>query len=156
MTGRVAARLAELDVTLPEAVSPAGNYVPWVRHNGLVLVSGQLPLRDGTLVHAGLCGADIDVDEGYAAARLAAINLLAQVRAACDGDLDRVERVVRIGGFVACTAAFRDHPKVVNGASDLMVAVFGDAGKHARAAIGCAALPLGACVEIEGMFAVRE
>lgn len=151
----IASRLADLGITLPAAAAPAGNYVPWVRHGDLVVVSGQLPLRDGTLVTPGLLGRDVSLDDGAAAARLCAINLLAQVRAACDGDLERVARVVRLGGFVACTADFTDQPKVINGASDLLVAVLGDAGRHARAAVGCPALPLNACVEVEGMFALR-
>lgn len=151
----ITARLADLDITLPQAAAPAGNYVPWVRHGDLVIVSGQLPLRDGKIVTSGLLGASVSLEDGAAAARLCAINLLSQVQAACDGDLERVARVIRLGGFVACTADFTDHPKVINGASDLMVAVLGDIGRHARAAVGCPSLPLNACVEVEGMFALK-
>jgi len=151
----ISARLNDLGITLPQAAAPAGNYVPWVRQGDLVIVSGQLPLRDGKIVTTGLLGASVSLEDGAAAARLCAINLLAQVQAACDGDLERVAQVVRLGGFVACTADFTDHPKVINGASDLMVAVLGDAGRHARAAVGCPSLPLNACVEVEGMFALR-
>lgn len=152
----IASRLADLGITLPDAAAPAGNYVPWVRHGDLVVVSGQLPLRDGKIVTSGQLGRDVTLEDGAAAARLCAINLLAQVKAACDGDLERVARVIRLGGFVAGTAEFTDQPKVVNGASDLMVAVFGDAGRHARAAVGCPSLPLNACVEVEGMFALKS
>lgn len=155
----ITARLESLGLTLPEAAPAVANYVPWVRvptgDGDLVIVSGQLPLRDGAIVFAGILGDGVTVADGAAAARLCAINLLAQARAACDGDIDRVARLVRLGGFVACTPAFTDHPKVVNGASDLMVDVLGDAGKHARAAVGCPSLPLNACVEVEGMFLIR-
>ncbi len=155
MTGSVDQRLRAAGITLPEAAAPAGNYVPWVRSGALVVVSGQLPLVEGKLAATGLLGRDLSLEEAQAAARICAVNLIAQARAACDGDLDRVVRVVRLGGFVACTADFTDHPKVVNGASDLMVEVFGEAGRHARAAVGCPSLPLDGCVEVEGMFEIR-
>jgi len=155
MTGRVETRLRELGLAVPDAAAPAGNYVPWVRTGTLVVISGQLPLRDGAVQYSGLLGRDLDTATGAEAARLCAINLLAQLKVACDGDLDRVARVVRLGGFVAGTADFTDQPKVINGASDLMVEVFGDGGKHARAAVGCPSLPLNAAVEVEGMFELR-
>ena len=156
MTGQIDARLAELGITLPTPAAPVASYVPFVRTGNLVIVSGQVTLDAGELRFVGKLGDDLGVEEGYQAARLCAVNLLAQVRAACDGDLDRVRRVVRLGGFVNATPDFKDHPKVVNGASDLMQEVFGDAGQHARAAVGCVSLPLGVAVEVEGMFEVAD
>ena len=117
-------------------------------------VSGQLPFVDGKLTKTGILGDTVDVDSGYQAARICAINLLSQVAAACGGDLERVQRCIRLGGFVASTSSFTDHPKVVNGASELMGEILGDKGVHARAAVGVAALPMNACVEVEGMFAI--
>ncbi len=149
MTGLVDRRLADLGLVLPEAVPPVANYVPFVTSRGMVFVSGQLPLVDGRPAFVGKLGDGVSLADGQAAARLCAINAIAQLRAACDGDLDRVRRIVRLGGFVACVAAFTDHPKVINGASDLMVEVFGDAGRHARAAVGCPSLPLDAPVEMD-------
>ncbi|MEQ8664335.1 MAG: RidA family protein [Rhodospirillales bacterium] len=154
MTGKIDARLAELDVVLPTPAVPVASYVPFVRTGNLVIVSGQVTLDNGEVRFVGKLGDDFGVDEGYQAARLCAVNLLAQLRAACDGDLDRVTRVVRLGGFVNATPDFKDHPKVINGASDLMKEVFGDAGQHARAAVGCVSLPLGVAVEVEGMFEI--
>lgn len=160
ITTSITGRLEALGLTLPQAAPAVANYVPWVRLPGgadgdLVVVSGQLPLRDGTVMHPGILGDSVALEDGVAAARQCAINLLSQARAAAGGDIDRVVRLVRLGGFVACTPAFTDHPKVVNGASDLMVDVLGEAGRHARAAVGCPSLPLNACVEVEGMFLVR-
>ncbi len=154
MTGRIDARLEELGITLPTPAAPVASYVPYVRTGNLLVVSGQITLVDGDVKHQGQLGADMSVDGGYQAARVCAINLLAQVRAACNGDLDRVRRVVRLGGFVNATADFKDHPKVINGASDLMQEVFGDAGQHARAAVGSSSLPLGVSVEVEGLFEI--
>ncbi len=152
MTGRIEARLAELGITLPQAAAPAANYVPWVVAGDLVFVAGQITLWNGELKFLGRLGAEFGVEQGQEAARLCGLNLIAQVKAAAGGDLDRVRRVVRLGGFVACIDGFKDQPKVVNGASDLMVQVFGDAGRHARAAVGVNALPLGVAVEVEGVF----
>jgi enamine deaminase RidA (YjgF/YER057c/UK114 family) len=150
MPGAIDARLAALGVTLPDAPPPAANYVPWVRSGALVFVSGQLSSGPGGLA-TGLLGADMDVAAGAAAARLCAINLIAQARAACGGDLDRIARVVKLTGFVNSAPGFADQPKVVNGASDFLVEVFGEKGRHARSAVG-AALPFGAAVEIEAIF----
>lgn len=147
-------RLAELGVTLPDAPAPAANYVPFVKTGDLVHVSGQISQNEGGLI-TGKLGADLDVAAGAAAARRCAISLLAQVRAACDGDLSRLVRVVKLTGFVNSTADFTDQPKVINGASDFLVEVLGDAGRHARSAVSAAALPLGVAVEIEGIFEVR-
>ena len=148
------ARLAELGLTLPAAAAPAANYVPYVQSGNLVFVSGQITLEDGALKFVGRVGEDFTTEEAYEAAKLCGLNLIAQVKAACGGDLDKVKRVVRLGGFVNCTADFTDQPKVINGASDLMAEVFGDAGKHARAAVGVNTLPLGVAVEVEGVFEV--
>ncbi len=156
MGGRIEARLASLGVTLPDTVVPVANYVPFVRAGDLIMVSGQIPLVDGKPTMTGLLGESLSIEQGQAAARQCAVNLVAQIRAACGGDLDRVRRIVRLGVFVAATPAFNDHPKVANGASDLMVEVFGDVGRHARAAVGCSSLPLGVPVEVEGVIQVAE
>ncbi|MEO0399102.1 MAG: RidA family protein [Pseudomonadota bacterium] len=144
-------RLKDLGIALPEPVAPVANYVPYVISGGQAIISGQISIGPDGLI-TGKLGADMDLDAGVDAARACAINLIAQVKAACDGDLSRVQRVVRLGAFVNSTPDFIDQPKVVNGASDLMVAVFGDAGRHARAAVSAPSLPLGAAVEIDGVF----
>lgn len=149
----VESRLAELGLTLPEPVAPVANYVPFVRSGDLVHISGQISLGPDGLV-AGRLGAGMDLDAGQGAARLCAINLIAQFKAACAGDLTRVRRVVKLGGFVNADPGFTDIPKVINGASDLMVAVFGEAGRHARSAVGVAVLPLGAAVEVDAVIEV--
>jgi enamine deaminase RidA (YjgF/YER057c/UK114 family) len=151
MSGRIEARLKELGIALPAATAAAANYVPFVATGNLVFVSGQLPFENGQLRHKGIVGAGVSVEDAQAAARLCALNLIAQVRTAV-GDLDMVARVIKLGGFVASAPNFTDQSKVVNGASDLMVEVFGDLGRHARAAVGVAALPLGVSVEIDGVF----
>jgi len=147
-------RLAELGLALPEAAAPAANYVPFVQSGNLVVISGQITLENGVLKYIGRIGDDLTTEQGYDAAKLCGLNLIAQLKAACNGDLDRVTQVVRLGGFVNCTADFTDQPKVINGASDLMAAVFGDKGKHARAAVGVNTLPLGVAVEVEGLFEI--
>lgn len=154
MPGKIEARLAELGIALPQAAAPAGAYVPYVISGNLVFVSGQVTLENGEIRFKGRLGESMSADDGYAAARLCGLNLIAQVRGACAGDLDRVKRVVRLGGFVNSTADFSDQPKVINGASDLMVEVFGDAGRHARAAVGAPSLPLGVSVEVDGIFEI--
>ncbi|PKU24205.1 RidA family protein [Telmatospirillum siberiense] len=151
--GKIDTRLAELGITLPVAAAPAANYVPFVLNGNQLILSGQLPFQDGKLIHLGHLGDKLTVEEGYQAARLCGINLIAQIKAAV-GDLDRVRRILRLGGFVASTATFADQPKVINGASDLMVEVFGDAGRHARSAVGVPALPLGVAVEIDALVDV--
>jgi len=153
MSGRIEARLKELGISLPPAAAPAGSYLPYVVTGNLVYVSGQLPFENGQLRHKGTLGAEVSIADGAAAARLCALNLIAQVKAAV-GDLDRVARVVKLNGFVASAPAFTDQPKVMNGASDLMVELFGDPGRHARAAVGVAALPLGVPVEVDGVFEI--
>jgi enamine deaminase RidA (YjgF/YER057c/UK114 family) len=143
--------LQSLGITLPEAAKPVANYVPFAVSGGLVYIAGQLPMKDGKPAYTGAVGNAIPLEEGAAAARLCAINVLAQLRAACGGDLSRVKRIVKLTGFVYCGPYFFDIPKVINGASDLMVEVFGEAGKHARSALGVSALPLGASVEVEAI-----
>lgn len=154
MVGRIEARLAELGLTLPAAPAPAANYVPFVILGEMLHVSGQIANGPAGLIK-GRLGEGMSVEEGAAAARACAMSLLAQVRAACGGDLDRLVRVVKLTGFVASAPDFTDQPKVVNGASDFMVAVLGEAGRHARSAVGVAALPLGVAVEVEGLFQIR-
>ena len=152
MHAKVDMHIAQLGIELPTPAPPAGAYVPFVVAGRLLLVAGQLPMWNGTLKYDGRVGAEITLEYGIAAARLCGLNLLAQARAACDGDLDRVRRVLRLGGFVQAAPGFTDHPKVLNGASELMVEVFGQAGRHVRVAVGAASLPMAAAVEIEGMF----
>lgn len=153
MPSAIDARLSELGITLPAAPAPAANYVPFVQTGALVFISGQIS-RDDTGFILGKLGQDLGPDQGYAAARACALALIAQLRVACDGDLDRLTRVVKLTGFVNATPEFTDHPKVINGASDLFAEVFGDRGRHARAAVGSVSLPLGVAVEIEGIFEI--
>jgi enamine deaminase RidA (YjgF/YER057c/UK114 family) len=152
MPGKIDARLAELGVTLPNAPAPAANYVPTVRTGNLVFVSGQISNGPDGLIK-GVLGADMTVEQGAAAAKVCGMNMLAQLKAALGGDLDRVVRVVKLLGFVNSAPGFGDQPKVVNGCSDFIVDVFGDKGRHARSAVG-ATLPFGVAVEVEGIFEV--
>jgi len=146
-------RLSDLGITLPEAAAPAANYVPFVRTGNQLFISGQLPMEAGKIAVSGKLGDDVSVDDGKAAAKTCAINLLAQAKAAT-GDLDKVVRLVKIVGFVNSTADFTDQPQVINGASDFLVEAMGDAGRHARSAVSAASLPFGAAVEIEAIFEV--
>ncbi|WP_347312373.1 RidA family protein [Defluviimonas sp. SAOS-178_SWC] len=154
MAGKIDARLDELGITLPDAPAPAANYVPFVQAGDLVFVSGQISQSSAGLIK-GRLGDTMDVAEGAEAARRCGMSLLAQARAALGGDLDRIVRVVKLTGFVNSTPEFTDQPKVINGCSDLMVEVLGDAGRHARAAVSAPALPLGVAVEIEAVFQVK-
>ncbi len=154
MTGRIQARLDELGLALPPAQPPVATYVPYVVTGHLVVVSGQLPMAEGKLGWAGKLGGAVSVEDGKQAARQCLLNVLAHLATACGGDLDRVVRVVRLGGFIACTPDFTQHPQVMNGASDLAVEIFGEAGRHARATVGVPSLPMDAAVEIEGMFEI--
>ena len=154
MADTIESRLAGLGITLPSPAAPAANYVPAVRTGSQLFISSQIPMGPDGLEHVAKLGADYNVEQGQAAARLCAINVLAQAKAAL-GDLEKVVRLVKVGGFVNCTQDFTDQPKVINGASDLMVAVLGDKGRHARSAVSAAALPLGVAVEIEGIFEVE-
>ncbi|PEQ14143.1 hypothetical protein B2G71_00550 [Novosphingobium sp. PC22D] len=147
------ARLADLGLVLPEPAAPVAAYVPVMVAGGLAHVSGQLPFVEGELV-TGRLGEDVSLDQGLVAAQACGVMILAQLKAAL-GSLDRIEQVVKLGGFVNSTAAFTDQPKVINGASELMLAVFGDAGRHARSAVGVAALPLGAAVEVDAIVSLK-
>ena len=154
MSGLVEKKLASLGISLPTPATPIANYVPFVRSGNMLVVSGQLCFgADGNLVARGQLGGGVSMDDGQKAARSCAVNLLAQLKAAL-GDLDKVTRVVRLGGFINSTPGFTDGPKVMNGASDLMVEVFGEKGRHARSTVGVAALPANAAVEVEGQFEV--
>jgi enamine deaminase RidA (YjgF/YER057c/UK114 family) len=150
---QIEARLAELGVTLPDAPAPAANYVPWVISGSQVFVSGQVSMNEGGFIR-GKLGADLSTEQGAEAAQSCALSLLAQLRSALGGDFGRLKRVVKLVGFVNCTPDFTEQPKVINGASDLMVAVLGDAGRHARSAVGAPSLPLGVAVEIEAIFEI--
>ena len=154
MAGMIEKKLTNLGITLPTPASPIANYVPLVRTGNLLVISGQLCFgADGKLVAKGQLGGGVSIEEGQKAGRACAVNLLAQLRAAL-GDLDKVRRVVRLGGFINSTPGFTDGPKVMNGASDLMVEVFADKGRHARTTVGVAALPADAAIEVEGLFEV--
>jgi enamine deaminase RidA (YjgF/YER057c/UK114 family) len=155
MPGRIELKLAELGITLPRPMPPIANYVPYVVTGNLVVVSGQVPAVDGRVAITGKVSYGVSLEQGREAARLCFINVLVHLQAACDGDLDRVKRVVRLGGFVASPPEFNQHAQVMNGASDLAVAVFGDAGRHARTTIGVPSLPADAAVEVEGIFEIR-
>ncbi len=156
MAGTIENKLASLGITLPGPASPIANYVPSVRSGNMLVVSGQICFGgDGKLVAKGQLGGAVSIEDGQKAARACAINLLAQVKAAL-GDLDKVNRVIRLGGFINSAAGFTDGAKVMNGASDLMVEIFGDKGRHARSTIGVAALPADAAVEVEGLFEVAS
>ncbi|MEM6887510.1 MAG: RidA family protein [Pseudomonadota bacterium] len=150
----IADRLANLGVELPDAPAPAANYVPFVHVGNVVYVSGQISANAEGMI-TGKLGASMSIEDGAKAAKVCAISLLAQVRAACDGDIDRLVRVVKLVGFVNSTADFTNQPKVINGASDFLVEALGDAGRHTRSAVSAASLPFGVAVEIEGIFEVR-
>ena len=149
-------RLKELSIELDEASVPAGSYVPYVVTNNLVFISGQLPFINGELTIKGRVGENVTIDDAIKMSEACAKALLSQLKAACNGNLDRVKKVVKLGGFVASSPDFTDQPKVINGASDLIVNIFGDKGKHARFAVGVAALPLNVPVEIDGVFEIEK
>lgn len=153
MTGTIETRLAELGISLPDAPNPVANYVPYAIFGNLLFISGQISKGANGNIVSGTLGQNVEVEAGQAAACLCALNILAQAKAAL-GNLDRIAQVVRLTGFVAATPAFTDHPKVVNGASDLMVDVLGDKGRHTRAAVGVASLPMGAAVEVDAIIAI--
>jgi len=153
MAGAVEKRLRELGIALTQPAAPVANYIPFVRTGDLLMVSGQICLESGKLVAAGQLGGSVSLEDGQKAARACAVNLLAQVKAAI-GDLDNVSRVVRLGGFVNSAPGFLEGPKVMNGASDLMVEAFGEKGRHARTTVGVSALPQNAAIEVEGLFEV--
>jgi enamine deaminase RidA (YjgF/YER057c/UK114 family) len=154
MPGKIDARLKALNITLPQPPAPVASYVPYVVSGNLVFISGQVPLSAQGLQYVGVVGKDISVEDGQAAARLCALNLIAQLKAACNGDLDRVRRCVKLTVFVNAAPEFAKQPEVANGASDLMVEVFGDAGRHSRAAVGAGSLPLNVAAEVEAVFEI--
>ena len=151
---RIEETLAKLGITLPTPANPLANYVPYVITGNLVFISGQISVAPGGPIK-GRLGEDMSLEDGVAAARVCGLNLIAQLKAACGGDLSRVKRVVKLGGFVNSAPTFFDQPKVINGASDLMVEVLGERGRHARFAVGAPALPLGVAVEIDALFEVE-
>jgi enamine deaminase RidA (YjgF/YER057c/UK114 family) len=153
--GQIDQRLAAAGLTLPNAATPIANYVPAVRTGNLLFISGQLPLKDGAVAMTGIVGAGVTPEQAAEAAKLCALNIISQAKTALNGDLDRVKRVVKLTGFVACTPDFGGHPQVINGASDIMVQVFGDAGRHSRAAVGAPSLPRNAPVEVEAVLEVE-
>ncbi len=154
MAGRIEARLKELGIVLPTPPAPAANYVPYTIGGDLVFIAGQIPFVDGEVKHKGRLGAEISVEQGRAIARICALNVLAQAKAACGGDLDRVKRCLKVVGFVSCVDGFDRQPEVMNGASDLFVEVLGEAGRHARSAVGTNALPRNVPVEVEAIFEI--
>ncbi len=153
--GKIDARLKELGIELSKPVAPIANYVGYVRSGDLVFVSGQITVDNGELKYVGKIGETFSVEEGVRAAKLCGANIIAQVKHACEGDLDRVKRCVKLGGFVNAVADFKQHSQIINGCSDLMVDVFGDAGKHARFAVGASSLPLGVAVEVDAVFEIQ-
>lgn len=154
MAGTIETRLEELGLVLPQAAAPAANYVPWTIAGTTLYIAGQLPFENGALEIKGRVGEAVTVERAKHAAMLCGLNILAQAKAALDGDLGRIVRCLKLGGFVNAGAGFADHPQVINGASDLMVAVLGDAGRHARFAVGAASLPLDVAVEIDAIFEI--
>ncbi|MEO0619028.1 MAG: RidA family protein [Pseudomonadota bacterium] len=155
MTDTIADRLAAHGITLPDAAAPAANYVPTVLHNGLLYISGQLPIIDGAVAFTGTLGDGVSIEDAQQAAKLCGINILAQAQTAL-GDLERIDRLLRVGGFVAATPVFTEHPAVLNGASDLLADVLGARGAHTRVAVGVASLPFGASVEVDALIAVKN
>tara|TARA_B100000214_G_scaffold368681_1_gene340579 strand:+ start:677 stop:1144 length:468 start_codon:yes stop_codon:yes gene_type:complete len=153
---KIASRIDELGIKLPTAASPAANYVPYVLSGNQVVVAGQIPFWNGELTGLGKLGSNLSVDEGAKIARVCGLNLLAQLKVACGGDLDRVSQVVKLGGFVNCIDSFTEQPEVINGASDLMVEIFDDIGRHARFAVGVGSLPRGVAVEVDGVFELHN
>ena len=153
MTDDISKKLAEMGLSLPDAPAPAANYVPYVRSGDLLFVSGQISSDENGLI-TGKCGADLSTEDGAHAAKRCALSLLAQVNAACGGDLSKLKRVVKLTGFVNSTPDYTEQPKVINGASDILVELLGNKGRHSRAAVSAGALPLGVAVEIEGIFEV--
>jgi enamine deaminase RidA (YjgF/YER057c/UK114 family) len=153
--GLIDKRLAELGIVLPKPAQPVATYVPWVKTGNLVYISGQGAMKDGKLQYTGRVGDTVSLEDAIASARLTGINIITHLRDACGGDLDRVKRVVKLLGLVNCTPTFGDHPKVINGASDLMVEVFGDKGRHARSAVGAPSLPFGLSVEVEAIVEIE-
>jgi enamine deaminase RidA (YjgF/YER057c/UK114 family) len=155
MSKNITEKLQSLGITLPTLTAPAANYVPYTISGNIVIISGQLPIQDGKMHFVGKVGSEISIEEGQQAAKLCALNLLAQLQSACGGNLDKVVRCLRLGVFVNGLPEFTDHPKIANGASDLIVSVLEDKGRHARSAFGVGSLPFGVAVEVEAMFEIE-
>lgn len=153
---KIEKKLIELGIKIPTAAAPVANYVPFVVSGGLVSISGQVPFQDGKIAFTGKVNKNVSLEDACAAARLCALNIVAQIKAACDGDLNRVKRIVKLGGFVNCTDGFGGQPQIINAASDLMVDIFGDAGRHSRSAVGVNALPLNVPVEIDALVEISS
>lgn len=147
-------KLKSLGIMIPQAAKPVANYVPWVKSGNLIFVSGQLPFREGKLLHIGLTGESVSLEDAAMEAKQSALNIIAQLADACDGDLTKIARIVKLTGFVACPPTFTQHPAVINGASNFLAEVFGENGRHARSAVGVASLPFNACVEIEAIVEI--
>ena len=154
MAGKIDARLSKLGIELPEAAAPAANYVPYALEGNTLYIAGQVPFWNGELLHIGKVGDDYSIEDAVQAARVSGLNIIAQAKAALDGDLDCIRRIAKVGGFVNCVTDFGQHPTVINGASDLFVEVFGDVGKHARFAVGAGSLPMGVAVEVDAIIVV--
>ena len=154
MAGKINARLSKLGIALPEAAAPAANYVPYALEGNTLYIAGQVPFWNGELLHIGKVGDDYSIEDAVRAARVCGLNIIAQAKAALGGDLDRIRRIAKVGGFVNCITDFSQHPTVINGASDLFVEVFGDVGKHARFAVGAGSLPMGVAVEVDAIIIV--
>ena len=154
MAGKIDARLSKLGIELPEAAAPAANYVPYALEGNTLYIAGQVPFWNGELLHIGKVGGDYSVEDAVQAACVCALNIIAQAKAALGGDLDRIRRIAKVGGFVNCVTNFGQHPAVINGASDLFVEVFGDTGKHTRFAVGAGSLPMGVAVEVDAIIVV--
>lgn len=154
MAGKIDQRLDEMGIVLPEPATPAANYVPFVVSGPLVFIAGQIPFWNGEILHIGKVGAEISVEEAKQAARVCGLNLIAQLKSACSGDLDRVIQCVKIGVFVNCVDGFKQQPEIANGVSDLMVELFGEAGRHARFAVGTNALPRNCATESDAVFEI--
>ncbi|MGY8986320.1 MAG: RidA family protein [Sphingomonadales bacterium] len=148
-------KLKDLGITLPTPMAPVANYVPHCRTGNLVSISGQIPMGPNGITHLGTVGAERTLEDGIDAAHICGINIIAQIKDACGGDLSRVKKIVKLGGFVNCVQGYGDQPKIINGASDLMVAVFGDKGRHSRSAVGVPGLPLGVTVEIDALVEIE-
>lgn len=155
MAGKIDARLQELAITLPEPPVPVASYLPYVVSGNQATIAGQVTLEDGKVKYVGRLGDTISIEDGEAATRLCALNVLAQLKAACGGDLDRVTKVIRLNAFFNATPEFLDHPRVMNAASDLMAEIFGDSGRHTRVGVGVTSLPLGVPVELDGVFEIE-
>jgi enamine deaminase RidA (YjgF/YER057c/UK114 family) len=151
----IAQRLIDHNITIPDLTVPIANYKPFAISNNTVFISGQLPMLNGKVEHTGKLGDDYSIEQGQQAARLCGLNIIAHLKTALDGNLERVKSCIKLGGFINAAPDFTDHPKVLNGSSDLMVEVFGDKGRHARFAMGAGSLPLGVAVEVDGLFEIE-